>query len=244
MGNGYAAIFQYESGVDLTGHGTGDGNDGAGSNGQIFTRARDSFVGVQSPFGSIKLGRLAAFNQWVYDYHLFGDQVGDLGNIWCGKNQPGRFDSAVQYRTPDFAGFAAAVTSDPSGNQGANDSSAAIVKVDYANGGLKVGAAYASYGQGSGTSKLKTSALTASYDFGMVNVGGGWQRESNASTGGNAPFNQDTTYYTLGAGVKLGHGMVKPQYARAANVSATAATDGGRQCALGYDHAWDKDTTL
>lgn len=244
MGNGYAAIFQYESGVDLTGHGTGDGNDGAGSNGQIFTRARDSFVGVQSPFGSIKLGRLAAFHQWVYDYHLFGDQVGDLGNIWCGKNQPGRFDSAVQYRTPDFAGFAAAVTSDPSGNQGANDSSAAIVKVDYANGGLKVGAAYASYGQGSGTSKLKTSALTANYDFGMVNVGGGWQRESNASTGGNAPFNQDTTYYTLGAGVKLGHGMVKPQYARAANVSATAATDGGRQCALGYDHAWDKDTTL
>ncbi|EQD48234.1 outer membrane porin protein precursor, partial [mine drainage metagenome] len=43
LGNGLSVIFQYDSGVDLTGNGTGDGNGGTYSNGQIFTRARDSF---------------------------------------------------------------------------------------------------------------------------------------------------------------------------------------------------------
>ncbi len=36
IGNGLTALFQYESGVDLTGQGTGDGNGGATSSGQLF----------------------------------------------------------------------------------------------------------------------------------------------------------------------------------------------------------------
>jgi len=82
LGNGFAVLYQFESGVDLTGRGTGDGNGGADSDGQLFTRTRDSFVGVQGGFGAVMLGRVGGLNQWLYDYNLFGDQVGDLGNIW------------------------------------------------------------------------------------------------------------------------------------------------------------------
>ena len=68
LGNGFAVLYQFESGVDLTGRGTGDGNGGADSDGQLFTRTRDSFVGVQGGFGAVMLGRVGGLNQWLYDY--------------------------------------------------------------------------------------------------------------------------------------------------------------------------------
>lgn len=239
LGNGLSAIFQYESGVDLTGNGTGDGNGGGVPGNTLFTRTRDSFVGITGGFGTAVVGRLPAHNQWLYDYNLFGDQVGDLGNLW-GQNQPGRVDSAVLYRTPDFGGFSAALSYDPSGNQGAKDMSSTILKLDFARGGLKVGGAHANYGLGTGLSKQKATALIASYDFGMFNIGGGVQRER--ALGGLSGVNQNES--TIGALVKVGaNGAVKFQYARASDVSGTANT-GARQAAIGYDHAWNKETTL
>jgi predicted porin len=237
--DGVAAIFQYESGVDLTGHGTGDGNGGGVFGNNLFTRARDSFVGVKGSFGTAIVGRLAAHNQWLYDYNLFGDQVGDLGNIW-GQSQPGRLDSAVQYRTPNFGGFSAALTYDPSGNQGMKDASSTVLKLDFGRGGLNLGGAYASYGQGPALSKQKAAAITASYDFGVFNVGGGWQRETDL--GGVSGRNRNEA--TIGAAAKLGgKGTVKLQYARAGSVSGVA-NSGARQTAVGYDHAWNGQTTL
>lgn len=100
LGDGFSVLFQYESGVDLTGHGAGDGNGGTNANGQIFTRARDSYVGLKGGFGTVLIGRLPALNQWLYDYNLFADQVGDLGNIWGGDGLPGRVDHAAYYHTP------------------------------------------------------------------------------------------------------------------------------------------------
>jgi predicted porin len=131
VGNGAAILFQYESGVDLTGKGTGDGNGGANSSGQLFTRARDSYVGVKSGFGTVLFGRLGGLNQWLYDYNLFADQVGDLGNIWGGDGLPGRTDHAAWYRTPSFGGATLALTYVP--DQGTNDANAYIGKVEYGN---------------------------------------------------------------------------------------------------------------
>lgn len=239
IGNGLAVLFQYESGVDLTGNGTGDGNGGANSNGQIFTRARDSFVGLKGGFGTVLLGRLPALNQWLYDYNLFGDQVGDLGNIWGGDGLPGRADHAAYYRTPDFGGFSFGLSYVP--NQGGTNAKSYIAKGDYAKGGLKLGAAYGNFGSGvAGTPDHKTDAITASYDFGAFNLGGGWQRET--AIGGVS--NADRNKYTLGAAVKAGSsGTVKAQYANAGNLNGTPSS-GAKQLAVGYDHAWDKSTTL
>lgn len=240
IGNsGVTAIFQYESGVDLTGSGTGDGNGGANSGGQLFTRARDSYVGIKGAYGSAIVGRLAAHNQWLYDYNLFGDQVGDLGNIW-GQNQPGRFDSAVQYRTPDFNGLSAAITYDPTGNQGGNDFSSTVVKVDYGKAGLRVGGAYARYGMGNALSRQKDLAITASYDFGRFNIGGGWQRETDLAGISGADRNDAT----IGTAFKVGtNGTLKLQYARAGKIDGLSNSS-AKQIALGYDYAWDQQTTL
>lgn len=238
LGNGLSVLFQYESGVDLTGKGTGDGNGGANSSGQIFTRARDSFVGVKGGFGTALIGRVGGLNQWVYDYNLFGDQVGDLGNLWGGDGLPGRLDHAAQYRTPNFGGFTLGVTYAP--NQGTSKSSNAVVKADYVNGGLKLGAGYGKFGNGVGLSDQKAAALTASYDMGAFNVGGGWQRETDIGGISGADRNK----YTLGAAVKVGgSGTAKVQYVRAGDLSNTSNT-GATQWAAGYDHAWDKNTTL
>lgn len=238
VGKGVSVLFQYESGVDLTGNGTGDGNGGANSNGQIFTRARDSYVGVKGGFGTVLFGRLGALNQWLYDYNLFGDQVGDLGNLWGGDGLPGRADHAAWYRTPSFGGATLALTYVP--EQGTNDADAFIGKAEYANGGIKLGGAYANFGNGTGSSDTRVAAITASYDAGAFSVGGGWQRET--SIGGVS--NADRDKYTLGASVKTGGGgTVKAQYTKAGDMDNTSNTSAD-QWAVGYDHAWDKNTTL
>ncbi len=239
VGNGATILFQYESGVDLTGSGTGDGNGGADSDGQIFTRARDSFVGVKGGFGTVLFGRLGALNQWLYDYNLFGDQVGDLGNIWGGDGLPGRADHAAWYRTPSFGGATLALTYVP--DQGVNDANAYIGKAEYVTGGIKLGGAYANFGNSTpGLSDTKVAAITASYDAGAFSVGGGWQRETDIGGVSNA----DRDKYTLGAAVKLGgSGTVKAQYTKANDLDNTSGTSAD-QWAVGYDYAWDKNTTL
>lgn len=239
---GAAAIFQYESGVDLTGHGMGDGNGGGVPGNTLFTRARDSFVGLKGGFGTAVVGRLAAHNQWLYDYNLFGDQVGDLGNIW-GQNQPGRFDSAIQYRTPDFNGFSAALTHDLGGNERGPTNEkrpGTVLKLDFGKGRLKLGAAFASYSQNTGLPSQKATAVTASYDFGLFSIGGGAQHETDVGGVAGASRNEAT----LGAAIKVGaNSAVKLQYARAGNLGSTANT-GAKQVATGYDYAWNKETTL
>lgn len=238
FGNGLSALFQYESGVDLTGHGTGDGNGGANSGGQIFTRARDSFVGVKGGFGTFVLGRVGGLNQWVYDYNLFGDQVGDLGNIWGGDGLPGRLDHAAQYSTPRMGGFSLALTYAP--DQGQDDSRGMVAKADFGAGPFRVGAAYGNFGNGSIDRETKAGAITASYDAGPFSVGGGYQRETDL--GGISGADRDK--YTVGASLKVGgSGAVKVQYARADDLGDTSGT-GAKQWAVGYDHAWDKNTTV
>lgn len=239
LGNGLSVLFQYESGVDITGNGTGDGNGSANSSGQVFTRTRDSFVGLKGGFGTVRIGRLPALNQWLYGYNVFDSQAGDLGNIWGGDGLPGRVDHAASYHTSDFGGFSLGLTY--VFNQGVSNTNAYIAKGDYANGRLKLGGAYGNFGNGGGTlSDSKTTAITVNYDFGAFNLGGGWQRETDIGGVSNADRNK----YTLGAATKVGNsGTVKAQYASAGDLNGTSNTSAS-QWAVGYDYAWDKNTTL
>lgn len=238
LGGGTAVVFQYESGVDLTGQGVGDGNGGATSTGQIFTRTRDAFVGLKGGFGSVVFGRQGGLNQWVYDYNLFGDQIGDLGNIWGGDGLPGRLNNVVKYTSPDLNGFTLGLTYAP--NQGTSGTSSAIGKADFARGGFKVGAAVASFGMGTGFPDSDARVITASYGTDRFSVGGGWQRETDI--GGVA--GADRNKYTAGASVNIGSkGAAKAQYVRANDLGGTA-NSGARQWAIGYDYGWTKDTTV
>ena len=66
--------------------------------GNSLTTARDSYVGLKGGFGTALVGRLPALNQWLYDYNLFADQVGDLGNIWGGDGLSSRANHAAYYQ--------------------------------------------------------------------------------------------------------------------------------------------------
>lgn len=232
--DGLNALFQYETGVDLTGRGENDGNGGADSGGQLFTRTRDSFVGLGSGFGKIILGRLGGLNQWLYDYNLFGDQVGDLGNIWGGSGLFGRVDNIVQYATPAFGGFDAALSYAP--EEGVDDTDVLVAKGNFAAGGIKVGLAYMS--QGTGASDEHTAvAVTGSYTFGSFSIGGGYQKETDI--GGISGNDRDS--FTVGGSAGFGKAVVKAQVA---NTSGEGDQTDAIQYAIGVDYNITDSATL
>ena len=239
--NEFLSVYiQYESGVDLTAHGTGDGNGGAtSSEGQIFTRARDSFLGLKSSYGSIQFGRVGGLNQWLYDYNLFADQVGDLGNAFGGDGAPGRLDDSVMYISPTVSGFRFALTYVP--DEGAHNQHDFVAKADYGVGGLKVGAAYAKFGSGMvGLPSLEMYAATASYTLDLLNVGGAYQHEKNV--GGISAADRDQA--TFGAAVQLGASLTfKAQYTWSGQVSG-APNSTSRQLAAGLDYNLASTTAI
>lgn len=230
------AVFQFESGVDLTGRGSNDGNGPANGN-QLFTAARDSYVGVQGKAGTVLVGKLGGLNQWLYDYNLFGDQVGDLGNIWGGNGLPGRVSGALHYKSPTIGnGNNVSVSYVPEGSNDGED--AYILRAEHDNAGLKMGLSAGSVGTGTATPEHKVTALTASKDFGKFSLGGGFQKESDA--GGTAGNDFDS--YTLGATAKVSpKGTAKIQYA---NIEGSGAGTTAKQLALGYDYALSDNASL
>jgi predicted porin len=238
--NDFLSVYiQYESGVDLTAHGTGDGNGGASSGGQIFTRARDSFLGLKSSYGSIQFGRVGGLNQWLYDYNLFADQVGDLGNAFGGDGAPGRLDNSVMYISPTASGFRFALTYVP--DEGTRNQHDFVAKADYAVSGLKIGAAYSKFGSGNvGIPSLQLYAATASYTLEFLNVGGAYQHEKNVRGMSGAERDQATG----GAAVQLGANLaLKAQYTWSGAVHGAPGST-TRQLAAGLDYNLASTTAI
>ena len=234
------AIFQYESGVDLTGRGTNDGN-GPGTENNLFTTARDSFVGLSGDiWGKVFAGRYGVLNQWVYDYNLFADQVGDLGNIWGGTGLPGRDNGMVIYGSPNWGGFGGELSYIP--ESGTKNGDTTIVKLNFGTGGFKVGGAYSSVGLGNENPELKNSrkvgALTGSYGGESFSVGGGWQSETDM---GGIPGN-DRDSFTVGGSFSFGKSTLKAQYT---DSSSDVSSDfDATQFAVGWDYALFNSTTV
>lgn len=232
-----SVIFQFETGLDPTAQGTNDGNGGAESEGQIFTKGRPSFVGVKGKFGTALMGHMPALDQWANDYNLFADKVGDLGNLWEGSGLPGRMDNVAYYETPDFSGLNLAVTYSP--EEGEEDSSKLIVKGNYSADALKVGVALANIGQGpTADEEHEALAVVVQYDFGQFSVGGGFQSESNID--GVSGNDRDSTY--AAAKFKLSEkGSVSVQYAMS---SGDIDDSDASQFAVGYDYAVEEHLTV
>ena len=226
------AIFQYEQGVDLTGQGSNDGNGGPGNqSGGLFTNARDSWMGISGNFGAIKLGRVGGLNQWLYDYNLFADQVGDLGNIWGGSGLADRVDNTISYDAPQFSNFSGTLVYKP--DEGVDDTGITVIRATFNMNNIKVGAGYMTQGTGSvGTpspNDQKAFAVTASYSADKFSVGGGYQDETDR--GGVS--GSDGNSITLGGSINLGSGTLKAQYTA---FSDDAPDADATQIAIGYDH--------
>lgn len=98
------AFFQIEQQINFT-----TGNSDGGSD----LATRDTFVGLGSDtWGAVQLGRFdSPFKKARGAANLFGDQVGDMRNLARTGNArfDERYDNTVQYTTPKFGGFSAAV---------------------------------------------------------------------------------------------------------------------------------------
>ncbi|MCA1791419.1 MAG: porin [Thioalkalivibrio sp.] len=230
LSEGADLVFQYEQGVDLTGQGENDGN-GPGSTSSLFTAARVSFLGVTGNYGTLRLGKLDGLNQWVYDYNLFADQVGDLGNLWGGSGLPGRITNAAQYVSPEYSGFKLGLTYVP--DEGFDDADLLVLKADYRHSELKLGLALVEIGR-----DWQVGAVTGSYDWGNVTVGGGWQREESiADIRGN-----DSDSFTVGASLALRNRIVVK--AQVVHSDATARASDATQYSVGLDYHWTEALSL
>jgi predicted porin len=138
LGGGTRAIFQLESGYDL--------NSGKlGYNQRLF--GRQSFVGLSGVYGSVRLGRQYDFMvtnlQSLSSAQLFGGSLsshaGDVDGIW--GTYP--VSNTVKYVSPTYHGVAAGALYSFGGVPGSIGSSRQYgFGVSYANGPLKLAAAY------------------------------------------------------------------------------------------------------
>lgn len=129
LGNGLKAIFQIETGVNIdTGNGLGQaGVVNANANGAWASR--DSFVGVDSNFGRVTLGRQSTY--WANGVNAqFGANYINteipwtngviLGRVSRGAGAAGpvaRYSNNVQYTTPTFAGLNATISWSPNNQE-------------------------------------------------------------------------------------------------------------------------------
>lgn len=134
------AFFQIEQQINFT---TGD------SDGGTDLATRDTFVGLGSDnWGAVQLGRFdSPFKKARGAANLFGDQVGDMRNLSRTGNArfDERYDNTVQYTTPKFSGFSAAVAYSMYQGQSAvadHDADAFSMSLNYDNGPFSGALAY------------------------------------------------------------------------------------------------------
>jgi len=248
IGNGLTALGQFEMGVDLTGRGQDDGNGGDfSSNAGFFTSARDSFVGLSGSFGTVVAGNLGAQNQWIYDYNLFADQIGDLGNLLgAGGVGPDRASGTVGYISPTVSGFTGVLAyMAPSTNNGSNaltagDASAVVAKLNYdMSNGFKAGVGYIGVNLDTTSATLKDPsevALSASYTKEMFSVGGGYAMMKSP-----ALDNNDRTVWHVGASFNPMEAVTLKAHYAALNDDAVNAD--AKMFAVGVDYKLAKDVT-
>ena len=139
------AFFQIEQQINFT--------TGASSGGTDFA-TRDTFVGLDSNYGALQIGRFdSPFKVARGPFNLFGDQVGDMNNlarVTAGRLDE-RYDNTIQYTTPTFGGFNAKLGYSMYKGQSLNitdtdanneDSDAISMSLNYAGGPLEASLAY------------------------------------------------------------------------------------------------------
>lgn len=251
---GLKGMFQLESGVNVVGGTVPDGN-GGNATGQVFSNARDMYVGLAGGFGTVKAGRMGGANQWVYDSNLFADQLGDAGNFNSGRGVGGRLSGILIYQTPDMSGFKAGLTYIPAASlDDANTTgkSSYGAKLDYANMGFgvhlahfKVSTVMTAAGVLAAAAETpprvvvagdvtdnKNTSVAGSYDFGNGMVTAQYVK----SKVDVAAASNTRNVYNIGGKLNVSsNGAIKAQYSRAGNLTGTA-NSGANMFAIGYDH--------
>ncbi|WP_426145557.1 porin [Polaromonas sp. DSR2-3-2] len=219
LGGGMKAIFVLESGFNLD---TGS----SAQNGQLF--GRQAFVGLQSDFGTVSLGRqysayyaLQTATNHNYDANTFSASIPVFGNGL--KDYTSRVDNSIAYTSPSFSGFSGAVvysfgenknapaTATPAfaGNVNGDATDNASLHIKYANGPVLVGYAYQEEklaAVAGAQDKNKYNMIAGSYDLGVAKLTGSY------NTAKNNTFNDKE--YQVGVSVPFGAAAISAGYAR------------------------------
>ncbi|MGM9486814.1 porin [Ideonella sp. YS5] len=188
LGNGLRAGVLLESGVLVDTGSLGQGGRSFGRQGYIFLSSAD--------LGELRIGRQYIFEDSVmWQSNPFGNaltlnpgtavtNVGKSLPFWL--NAP-RADNVIQLQSLSYGGFQAGVQVAP--QEGAQDRFLGL-KLSYGAGPLYTGLSYEwNKSQAEGKNVNKSLTLAANYDFGVVKVLGGLQRNSELrTTSGNGAF--------------------------------------------------------
>lgn len=219
LGGGMKAIFVLESGFNLD-------NGTSAQDGQLF--GRQAFVGLESGFGTVSLGRqysayyaLQTATNHNYDANTFNASIPVFGNGL--KDYTGRVDNSIAYNSPSFSGFSGAVvysfgenknapaTATPvfAGNVNGDATDNASLHIKYANGPVLVGYAYQEEklaAVAGAQDKNKYNMVAGSYDFGVAKLTGSYNTAKNNT--------YDDKEYQVGVSVPFGAAAISAGYAR------------------------------
>ena len=234
LGGGLKAIFTLEAGLNLD---TGAQADAA----RAFNR--QSFVGVQSGFGTVKLGRqMNPVYATAATWDSFGDALaGDSSHLF--NYNGNRTDNVVSYNyaSNGFYGELQYGLGEVAGNNsitGANSAGrTAAMFVGYKAGPFDVVLTHQNTHNNPYTTADKMTLLGGNYDFGMVKLFAAYAQEKTLGVGAK---DQKDAHIGLSAPIgSAGKAMVSYLRKDDAVVNKDA-----HQVAIGYVHTLSKRTAL
>lgn len=232
LGGGLKAIFQLESGFKQ--------DTGAPKTpGVLFDR--QAFVGIESGFGTVSLGRqYSAYDDLHgavdHNYDAFTFLATGLVAANGMKDYTGRIDNSIAYTSANYSGFSGKIVYGFGENKnavpGQDATNSASVHLKYANGPLLVGYAYQEDKQalvpGVGQDKNKYNLIGGTYDFGVVKLVGSYNQAKNATT--------KDKEYQVGVVVPFGAAAISAGYAHSkSDMGAISNTGKGFAILATYD---------
>ena len=247
LGGNLKAIWQIEANAKLSG-----GN---------IANNRDSFIGLEGGFGTVKVGRVSTplrnavvdQDNWEYDSRVLG-----LGYY----SRFAQRRTSLNYQSPDFGGFDFAFQIAPGSNvhggSRTDDGKPVFgLGLGYKNSGffVRYAAEYArkSTAAAGGLKDSHVHNLSAGYDANNLYVAGGLQYGKNVSPVGSTDIdiasqtenNAKTKEAQISAAYTFGAVTPKVTVAYGRADSDNTAHDGGRylQAIVGADYAFSRRTT-
>lgn len=250
LGNGLSAIFQIESGFRS--------DSGGGT-----LASRDTFVGLKSNLGTIKLGYITSPLYYAtHDYlgmHNHDTGLSSDAFLWVPAFDPENFyvRNSITYTSPTFSGVTIeahySLLSERAVESATRDDKPThySLTASYDNGPLHVGLGIAQtrkfFNFAEGTSKDSMFSAAATYDFKAAVVGALWERSKseNAALQDMTGLAGDHTrdHYRVAVMVPVGASEFHVNYGVARDWENTGDT-GARQFTLGYNYNLSKRTKV
>jgi predicted porin len=232
LGGGLSAIFQFENGFNADDGGQADAA-------RLFNR--QSFVGLTSGFGTVKLGRQmnpVYANNGTFD--PFGNaQAGDSSRLFSYNGN--RTDNLITYNyaASGFRGELQYGFGEVAGNASASRTVAGFA--GYKNGPVDVVLTHQNIRNATDTNSTRMTLLGGNYDFGVVKAFATYALEKGVTL--NTAIARDQRDALLGLTAPVGAaGTVIVSYIR--KTDKLNANANARQVAIGYTHNLSKRTAL